>query len=152
MVHRRPPRIPDFCYLGEYRYFVTCCTRKRRRVFTGRALVELLSTQILQSSARQGFAVLAYVFMPNHLHLLVQGTTPRSDFRSLMRNLRKRTSVVYGDLTGKILWQDGYFERVLRNEEQTIAVINYLLANPVRAGLVEKAVDYPFGWSIAADG
>jgi putative transposase len=42
------------------------------------------------------------------------------------------------------LWQQGYFERVLRNDEGTLTVIRYVFENPVRAGLVERYEDYPF--------
>jgi hypothetical protein len=42
------------------------------------------------------------------------------------------------------LWQKGYYERVLRDEEPTTDIIRYIIANPVRAGLVIEPGDYPF--------
>ncbi len=68
-----------------------------------------------------------------------------------MRSVRKRTTICYEALTGTALWQDGYFERVLRRDEDTPSVIDYVLANPMRAGLVERAVDYPFSWAITVE-
>lgn len=87
--------------------------------------------------------------MPDHLHLLVEGRREDADFRRYMQNWRKRTGWAAKPFIGGPLWQDGYFERVLRREEATESVIDYILANPIRAGLVQNAMDYPFSWSVA---
>jgi hypothetical protein len=41
------------------------------------------------------------------------------------------------------LWQPGYYDRVLREEEATPAVVRYIVENPVRAGIVKSPGDYP---------
>jgi REP-associated tyrosine transposase len=107
--------------------------------------------EILQAGIAREFAVLAYIFMPDHLHLLVEGQTAEADFRAFMRYLRRRTALAYRRLTLGELWQDGYYERVLRQDQATSLVITYMLENPVRAGLVSNAVDYPYGWTIDLD-
>ena len=145
----RPHRLQSFEYSGGHRYFVTYCTDKRRVLFTSEPLVRHLAWQILQSCERYQFAVLAYVFMPDHCHLLVEGHREDADFRALMANCRKRTSLAARPCVVGRLWQDGYHERVLRREEATETVIEYILANPIRAGLVENAMDYPFSWSVS---
>jgi len=145
----RPHRLPSFEYTGGYRYFVTYWTDKRRVLFTSEPFVRDLAWQILQSCERYQFAVLAYVFMPDHFHLLVEGHREDSDFRALMANCRKRTSLAARPYVVGRLWQDGYYERTLRNEETTEKVMEYILANPIRAGLVESALDYPFSWSVS---
>lgn len=50
------------------------------------------------------------------------------------------------------LWQDGYYERVLRRDEDSPAVIDYILNNPVRAGLVDDPLAFPFSWSCLMGG
>jgi putative transposase len=47
----------------------------------------------------------------------------------------------------RTLWQSGYFERILRREETTQRVADYIMANPVRAGLAEQVGDYPYAWA-----
>src|SRR5262245_24795976 len=145
---RRPQRLKDFPYLGGYRYFVTCCTDHWLRAFTSAAIVDALSTQLRRTCAEHSFALLAYVFMPDHLHFLIEGQTENADFRALMKVLRKRLTTEYHEFDSGELWQDGYHEHVLRNEEATVAVARYILGNPVREGLVENATDYPFSWSL----
>jgi hypothetical protein len=61
-----------------------------------------------------------------------------------MRLIRARTAMTYRALRQGSLWQDGYFERVLRAHEDTAIVARYIVDNPVRAGLVQRADDYPF--------
>ncbi len=41
------------------------------------------------------------------------------------------------------LWQKGFHDRALRREEDLVTVARYVVANPLRAGLVEKLGDYP---------
>ena len=145
----RPPRLAGFDYLGGYRYFVTCCTLRREAIFVERALVEAVRSQILRSAELYGFVVLAYVFMPDHIHLLVQGNREDSNFRLFMRNWRKRATLKIRTMGRPAIWQESYQERVLRGEDGTTSVIAYILNNPVRAGLVEDPMAYPYGWSVA---
>ncbi len=60
----------------------------------------------------------------------------------------KQLSGYYGlRKAGGPIWQAGYFEHVLREDEDTRRVAAYILANPVRAGLVVNPEDYPFSGS-----
>ena len=45
------------------------------------------------------------------------------------------------------MWQEGFYDRILRNDEETIVVARYILDNPVRAGLVARFDEYPFSGS-----
>ena len=145
---RRPPRLSTFDYKGRHRYFFTMCTLGRRQLFADAAVVDMVRWQILRTVAERGFAVLAYTFMPDHLHALVEGLTEVADFRNFCSLMRRRCSSACWPVVKSSLWQDGYHERVLRGTDGTQEVIDYILANPVRAGLVERAVDYPHSWSI----
>jgi hypothetical protein len=41
------------------------------------------------------------------------------------------------------LWQAGYYDRVLRNDDATADVVRYIIQNPVRAEIVESPTSYP---------
>ena len=140
----RPPRVPGFPYTGPYRYFLTFCTRDRTRVFTSREAVGSALEQIRRTAAAERFAIIAYCFMPDHVHLLVEGTHGDSDLRRFAKLAKQRSGAAHAQATGERLWQEGYYEHVLRVEENTRGVARYLLENPVRAGLVASPCDYPF--------
>jgi REP element-mobilizing transposase RayT len=84
--------------------------------------------------------------MPDHLHMLVEGVRDDAHFPAFMKLVRQRCAVEFNRLRKQRLWQDGYFEHVLRNEEATESVIYYIVGNPVRAGLVERIHDYPYSF------
>ena len=49
--------------------------------------------------------------------------------------------------TGRYLWQEGYWDHTLRDDESLLAIAAYIVLNPVRAGLVASPEDYPFSGS-----
>ena len=139
-----PKRVSGFSYRGFYRYFVTVCTRDRKPLFLEPLHARNVSAQVPRFFVRYGFEVIAYCLMPDHLHLLLEGTSPTANFREAMRQWKQQTAQIWKARTGQRLWQSGYYERVLRENDDTRAVVGYLLQNPVRAGLVRTAEEWPW--------
>ncbi|MBI2189477.1 MAG: transposase [Acidobacteria bacterium] len=107
--------------------------------------VGIAHRQIRRTADEEQFAVLAYCFMPDHVHLVVGGTHETSDLRRFVKVSKQR--VAHALNTARRIsptWQEGFYERVLRSAEATDVVIRYVLDNPVRAGMVAKAEDYPY--------
>ena len=147
MLPTRMRRPSTFSYTGLYRYSLTFCTFNRQPLFTDATVVDLVRSQILRAAEISGFEVLAYCFMPDHLHLLVGGALAPSNLPRFAQRA-KQLSGFYGRRhSGGPLWQSGYFERVLRERDDTRSAIAYILANPVRAGLAVRPEDYPFNGS-----
>jgi putative transposase len=90
--------------------------------------------------------------MPDHLHVLTAGRSDTSDARKCAEMFRRKSGYHFRRLVGVRLWQEGYFDRVLRNEESTREVVRYILENPVRAGLCLDLRAYPFSGSTYALG
>jgi REP-associated tyrosine transposase len=142
-----PRHLPAFEYRGAYRYFLTFCTCDRRHAFTEAAAVDLVRGQFLRAADRHLFALLAYCFMPDHVHLLVEGTREDSSLKEFQSAAKQYSGFHYRAQFGRRLWQRYGFERVLRSEESTIDVVRYILANPVRAGLTRRMDEYSFSGS-----
>jgi putative transposase len=117
-------------------------------VFVHAPLVTHLASEILRTASRHHFAVLAYTFMPDHLHILVEGTVEDADLRRFASLFRRRTTLATKRTSPDGLWQSGYYERVLRRDEDVLEVTHYILANPVRAGIVGDPLAYAFSWSL----
>lgn len=79
--------------------------------------------------------------------MLVEGLGGGSDFCQFMRDVKQRTSYQAIRLGTGRLWQDGYHDRIVRQDEDVAAYVDYILQNPVRAGLVKRAEDYPYASS-----
>ena len=82
--------------------------------------------------------------MPDHLHAAVEGRSRTADARTFVARMKQYTGFYFKKEFGESLWQRYGYERVLRDDETTSAVIRYVLENPLRAGLVASVADYPF--------
>ena len=99
---------------------------------------------IRRSGSRYGFEIFAYCLMPNHVHLLVHGTSHAADLRRFVKTAKQSSGQMYAARTKQRLWQDSYYDHVVRPEEDLSAIARYIIDNPVRAGIVESPLDYPF--------
>jgi len=91
---------------------------------------------------------LAFMLMPDHLHWLValQHQTSLSEVMKSVKNYsaRKIGNVLRksGEVEAVHVWQDGFHDRAIRKEDDLPEVARYIIANPLRAGLVKKIGDY----------
>ncbi len=86
---------------------------------------------------------MAFVVMPDHFHWLV--TLGNADLPKLMRRVRSQSAVKvnrFNSTNGQI-WQRGYHDHALRKEEDLQSTARYVVANPLRAGIVKHLADYP---------
>src|SRR4030095_2919701 len=86
----RPPRLRRFSYRGCHRYLLTFCTIHRARLFEDAAIVSRALDQIRITARLERFAILAYCFMPDHLHLLVEGLDQHADLRHFAKMSNQR--------------------------------------------------------------
>jgi putative transposase len=143
MLPGNPGHLESFDYLGLVRYSLTFCTDARADHFTVHSHIEVALEQIVRAATDEQFVIAAYCFMPDHLHLLVEGLTDGADARAFIRRAKQFSGFYFKKAHGKRLWQRYGYERVLRNDESTLSAARYILENPVRAGLVTRVEDYP---------
>src|SRR3954470_7363593 len=105
---RRPRRLPGIPYIGYQRYFLTSCTMARRRAFADADFADGCTLQLRRSATRHAFALLAYCFMPDHVHLVVYGTSLHSDLPAFVLHFKQQTGFDYSKRMGHRLWQAGY--------------------------------------------
>jgi putative transposase len=139
----RPPRLPGFDYVGRYRYFLTFCTFERRKAFSDPIAATCVLTQFRRTAQTSAFVILAYCVMPDHVHLLVEGMTSSADLTRFVKRLKQSSGQIYARGAKQRLWQEGYYERVLRPTDDAKALARYIVTNPVRAGLARGLADYP---------
>ena len=96
--------------------------------------------QFRRTAAIEQFEILAYCLMPDHAHLLVEGMSATSDLRRFAKMAKQRSGGVHRRRCGQRLWQEGYFERVLRDRDDVRSIARYIIENPLRAGLS----NYPY--------
>jgi REP element-mobilizing transposase RayT len=127
-----------------YRYFVTICTDQRLTHFSDEPAARWMCAQIPQFFEPSQFAVTAFCVMPDHVHLLLEALADDADFTSTMRSWKQTTGYAWKQRTQKRLWQEGYYDRVLRDHDSDLEVVRYILDNPNRAGLMSDNRPYPY--------
>ncbi|MCK9502650.1 MAG: transposase [Porticoccaceae bacterium] len=90
----------------------------------------------------QGFAeTLCYVVMPDHVHWLMQ-LTADGELSVSVQKVKSLTTKAIKSKGAFPVWQKGYHDHALRAEEDIVDVARYVVANPLRAGLVKSIRDY----------
>ena len=127
---------------GNRAYMVTTSTYRRQPVFAdfhcGRLIVQTL--QQLSPSA----TTFCFVIMPDHIHWLFQLTdgAELSRVMKCAKSVSARRVKQHTRLAGP-LWQKGFYDRTVRAEDDLKEMARYIVANPVRAGLVRSVREYP---------
>jgi len=87
---------------------------------------------------------LAWVIMPDHVHWLFQ-VAGKMNLSDIMKRFKARSARRANDHLnrGGRLWQKGFHDHAIRQEEAVQGIARYIVANPLRAGLVKHIGDYP---------
>jgi putative transposase len=126
-------------------YHVTTTARGRQPWFAdfhvGCEAVRAFRHQAAQAEAR----LLAWVLMPDHAHWLIE-PGDRVPLEMVVSRMKAATGVQANRMLARAgpLWDPAFHDRALRSEDDLRAVARYIVANPLRAGLVERIGDYPF--------
>lgn len=125
-------------------YHITTCTEGRWPLFQDFSHGRLLVNEMRQLNDAKILGSFAWVIMPDHLHWLFQLNEPLS-LSELVKTLKARSSLAINAHIGRQgqVWQRGFHDHAIRDDEDLQAVARYIIANPLRAGLVKHIGDYP---------
>jgi REP element-mobilizing transposase RayT len=79
-----------------------------------------------------------YVFMPDHVHLIVSGAGPESDLHAMVKEFKQKTTYRLRRTGREFGWQKDFYDHIIREGEDYGAQVRYVLCNPVRRGLCER--------------
>jgi len=140
----RPPRLEQIFHTYDPPlYFVTICTIHRQKIKDLDTVFDAFESYALRAKDEFGVSVGRYVIMPDRLHFFVRGS---DDFNlgRWVNGLKRAISVSLGATKKRPLWQPGFLDHVLRNDESYGQKWKYVRENPARAGLVERADEWPY--------
>jgi len=143
--------------------FVTFSCYHRRPLFTEDDRFRVFLDELAKARQNSGFTLLGYVVMPNHVHIVIhpQGRltlgTLVGEIKSLTarrigtllklegRHNREMAEIIRNGENRFVFWQRKCYDHNCRTVESVREKINYCHMNPVRAGLVADAAEWP--WS-----
>jgi putative transposase len=147
MVHYRRARVP-----GGTFFFTVALRNRRAETLT--KYIHLLTAVLRDARARRPFQVDACVVLPDHLHTI--WTLPLNDTdysgrwrwikAAFVRGLCADGAAVSSNAKGECdVWQRRFWEHQIRDENDLARHVDYVHFNPVKHGLVQRVVDWP--WS-----
>ena len=124
-------------------YLITTVTEQRQPVFRDLWNARLLIRELREADALGWSTTWAFVVMPDHLHWLAE--LGDSELSRLVLRVKSCSAIAVNRALGRSgrLWQKGFHDHALRREEDLQAIARYIVANPLRAGLVTSVRDYP---------
>lgn len=128
-------------------YMITTVTHQRKPIFqdlyTGRLLVRSLMKTALSAET------LSYVVMPDHLHWLIQlkDSYSLSQTVQFLKTDSAKAINLHKDSNRKV-WGKGYYDQALHHEDRIKHFARYIVANPIRAGIVRSIRQYSL-WDAA---
>jgi len=131
-------------------YLVTTVTYRRQPIFNDFNNARIVINSLKYVENLQQVESLCYVIMPDHLHWLFSLQEYRS-LQQVISNIKRRSAFRINQCnnkTGSPVWQSGFHDYALRDEKEIKNVARYIVANPLRAGLVDNIGHYPF-WDAA---
>ena len=131
------------CSLPNHVYHVTTSTHDREPFFTNYHLGREVLLALKREDEAGHAETLAFVVMPDHLHWLMRltGTRDLSVVVNTVTSFSARRINFLLRRRGPV-WQKGFHDHAIRVEEDLIAAARYIVANPLRAGLVDDIGAY----------
>ena len=139
------PRKPRF-YLPGVPAHIVQRGNSRQAVFFCDDDYKAYLTWLMEGALKHGCRIHAYVLMTNHVHLLVTPESKESISKTIQyvgRHYVQYINVVYG--RSGTLWEGRHKGCILDSDNYLLSCMRYIELNPVRAGMVEKPMDY--SWS-----
>ena len=143
-------RLHGFDYRSAAYYFVTICTYQKQWLFEDAVAKRLVEITLQELTMWKGFTHVeldAFVVMPNHLHFIlvfIDDSLAEDDFKiepkRLAKSLGSAVATFKANVTNRLrgiqrdfelkVWQRGYYDRIIRNEEELNRIREYIRLNP----------------------
>jgi putative transposase len=140
----RYARLKGFDYTAQRSYFVTFVVRDRRAVFFDAGAAKAVIRAMMFYRARNWYWLYGYCVMPDHVHLVLRPQSNRRDLATIVGQIKRAASHYCRQEGFFFMWQDGFHDRIVREYETSAEMVEYVLLNPVRAGLVSDFAAYPY--------
>jgi putative transposase len=139
----KPERLPSA--VDGQTYFITSNTYDRQTLFRYETFAKLFIETLYEYRRQSKYQIHPFVVMPEHFHLLLTPARGVTIERALQLIKGGYSYRVKTELHRSFeVWQPGFTDRRVRVGEYG-RMVEYIEQNPVKAGLVKNAKDYPYG-------
>jgi len=143
-IREKKHRLSSEIYIGERPIAFTICIKDRKSFFIKKSTFLHFEKILIEELKQYDCSAPVYLFMPDHLHLVLGGNKSNSNVKKCLEMFKQKTGYYLGKTETGIKWQKDYYDHILRSEENLEVHIKYILNNPVRMGLADYWKKYPF--------
>ena len=124
-------------------YLITTCTQDRQPLFTDWYLGRIVVAHLREADQLLLIESLCFVVMPDHLHWLF--ALRDGELATVINRVKSKSAIMINRYRGGggTVWQKSFHDHALRADEDVVGCARYVVANPLRAGLVKRVGDYP---------
>jgi REP element-mobilizing transposase RayT len=128
-----------------WRYLITTVCMDRHPWFANPQVAQAVATLHGSSELFVDAELHAWVLMPDHWHGVLQ-LGDHESLSALMNRFKTRTAMAANGVCGRKggIWFSGFHDRALRDDREVQAATQYILDNPVKAGLCRAPDEYPW--------
>ena len=144
MIREKKHRLSPEAYRGRIEVAFTACIKHRIPLFVDPQLVRRCVAILVEEATNGRCEILAFVFMPDHCHVLLRGREEASDILRVMTRFKQKVGYYFSRNNVGARWQKDFYDHICRDEPDVQRQIRYIIENPVRKGLVAHWKDYAF--------
>jgi len=144
----RRPRLDPYVYgRSGYAIHVNITTHDRIAFFQDNDdLARTVISALHETAQFKGVVLLCYCLMPDHLHFVVRVEREDTNLFGFVWSFKNWVGRKTAVLMSAPLWQDSFYDHVIRGYEGIRRTCLYVVENPVRKGIVEDWRQYPYSW------
>ena len=140
----RSNRLGGYDYSVDLPIHVTICTNEKNALFDPGIKADTVIEELLKTAQDLKYRILCYCLMPEHLHVIFAPGDSGISLSKFLNIFKGRTTALFRkQFDIHVIWQRSAYDRVIRAGDDLKAIIEYILYNPVRKGIVTRAEDYP---------
>ncbi len=144
LIREKHHRLAPECYIGHVIVALTMRVKASKPIFIFHNIVECFRDILLDEAHKQQCGIHVYLFMPDHLHLIIEGTSDNANILKMVNKFKQQTGYWLYQHKREFHWQKDYYDHIIRNSEDLRKQIEYILQNPVRKGIVVDWKLYPY--------
>ena len=135
---RKHNRLGNFDYSSGGAYFITICTRDRKKILSeivgdDAHIVPKPYGAIAEKYIQNAKEIEKYVIMPDHIHMIIRidngtmwASSPTKKVSSIVRSIKVLTTKEIGES----IWQRSYYDHIIRNQKDYNEIWEYIENNP----------------------
>lgn len=144
--YSRSHHSPLHIFVPNTMYIVTASTLQKQHFFRADNRRQLLQDALFEVTTAYDWPLQAWAVFANHYHFIAKSPDDAITLKKMIQRLHSQTARAVNRLdgvNGRQVWFQ-YWDTCLTFEQSYYARLNYVHNNPVKHGLVEDAVQYPF--------